>query len=229
MKSRSRWELALSLVIVSTLIMVPNSAFGDLTSLPNQVTTPGATNPLVTQENISTTICRNGYTATIRPPVSYTNALKRHQLTSSPYSDYGSSDLKLFEEDHLIPLELGGSPTSVQNLWPEPWSGSLGARHKDQLENKLHTLVCAGSISLVAAQSAISANWEDAYQRFVLGIFTRPSLTPPTPSTPPAPPPPVTPSQPPGATGLCKDGTYSYAAHHQGMCSGHGGVAQFYS
>ncbi|MEU9993023.1 DUF3761 domain-containing protein [Streptomyces sp. NPDC048045] len=31
-----------------------------------------------------------------------------------------------------------------------------------------------------------------------------------------------------GATALCNDGTYSYAAHHQGACSHHGGVAIFY-
>jgi hypothetical protein len=31
-----------------------------------------------------------------------------------------------------------------------------------------------------------------------------------------------------GATALRNDGTYSYAAHHQGACSHHGGVAVFY-
>ncbi|AGP53009.1 hypothetical protein M271_06925 [Streptomyces rapamycinicus NRRL 5491] len=31
-----------------------------------------------------------------------------------------------------------------------------------------------------------------------------------------------------GATARCNDGTYSYAAHHQGACSHHGGVAVFY-
>lgn len=31
-----------------------------------------------------------------------------------------------------------------------------------------------------------------------------------------------------GATAKCKDGTYSYAKHHQGACSHHGGVAQWY-
>lgn len=31
-----------------------------------------------------------------------------------------------------------------------------------------------------------------------------------------------------GATARCNDGTYSYAAHHQGACSTHGGVAEFY-
>ena len=32
-------------------------------------------------------------------------------------------------------------------------------------------------------------------------------------------------SAPPGATARCNDGTYSYAVHHQGACSHHGGVA----
>jgi len=31
-----------------------------------------------------------------------------------------------------------------------------------------------------------------------------------------------------GATARCHDGTYSFAAHHQGACSGHGGVQVFY-
>ena len=31
-----------------------------------------------------------------------------------------------------------------------------------------------------------------------------------------------------GATAQCNDGTYSHAAHHQGACSHHGGVRQFY-
>jgi hypothetical protein len=52
------------------------------------------------------------------------------------------------------------------------------------------------------------------------------------PSTPGLPPIQVTPNPvPPNAVGpaaLCRDGTYSYAAHHQGACSGHGGVAVFY-
>jgi hypothetical protein len=30
---------------------------------------------------------------------------------------------------------------------------------------------------------------------------------------------------PPGATALCRDGTYSFSAHHSGTCSHHGGVA----
>jgi hypothetical protein len=33
---------------------------------------------------------------------------------------------------------------------------------------------------------------------------------------------------PEGATAKCKDGTYSYAKHHRGACSHHGGVAEWY-
>lgn len=32
---------------------------------------------------------------------------------------------------------------------------------------------------------------------------------------------------PPGATAKCVDGEYSFSKHHQGTCSGHGGVAQW--
>ena len=33
---------------------------------------PGAVDPLVTKENIQETICRAGYTRTVRPPQSFT-------------------------------------------------------------------------------------------------------------------------------------------------------------
>ena len=40
----------------------------------------GALNPAVTQATIRTTICVSGWTATIRPPVSYTAPLKLAQM-----------------------------------------------------------------------------------------------------------------------------------------------------
>ena len=33
---------------------------------------------------------------------------------------------------------------------------------------------------------------------------------------------------PPGATAICKDGTFSFSMHHSGTCSHHKGVAKFY-
>jgi len=132
--------------------------------LPNG-STPGAINPAVTQDTIGSTICRSGYTSTIRPSSSYTTSLKRRQLASS-YAYFSDKSTGAYEEDHLISLELGGAPSDPRNLWPEPYAGNTGARVKDVVENKLHDLVCSGAISLATAQSAIATNWHDALLRY---------------------------------------------------------------
>lgn len=133
--------------------------------LPKAVT-PGAIDPRVTQANVRSTICRPGYTATVRPSSSYTTRLKRQQLATT-YADFADKRTGSYEEDHLISLELGGSPTDPRNLWPEPYAGATGARVKDRIENRLHAMVCAGTISLAAAQAAIASNWWAAYRRYV--------------------------------------------------------------
>jgi hypothetical protein len=111
------------------------------------------------QENISTTICVRGYTKTVRPPASYTNDLKIRQIAEYGYADRSVSS---YEEDHLIPLELGGHPTNPKNLWPQPRSGNHPASMKDSVENSLHSKVCSGSITLAVAQAAIASNWTTA-------------------------------------------------------------------
>lgn len=133
--------------------------------MPNAATTPGAINLAVTQANIQQTICTAGYTATIRPPASYTNKLKAKQLASG-YAYKGDMNPADYEEDHLISLEIGGNPTDPKNLWPEPYAGT-GARVKDQIEDQLHRLVCLGKMPLATAQHLISTNWWLAYQTYV--------------------------------------------------------------
>jgi len=78
-----------------------------------------------------------------------------------------SGNVACYEEDHLISLEIGGHPTDPRNLWPEPWSGPLNAHDKDRLENELHRQVCAGTITLEAAQQAIASDWVAAYRQYV--------------------------------------------------------------
>lgn len=141
--------------------------FPEAAALPNPRITPGALNPAVTQSNLRETICRpGGYTRSIRPPERYTERLKRLQIRQ-----YGYIDLRLrdYEEDHLISLELGGSPRSRRNLWPEPHHviGGWGSYAKDRLENRLHTLVCGGRIPLAAAQREIATDWRESYKRYV--------------------------------------------------------------
>jgi hypothetical protein len=136
--------------------------------------TPGAINLNVTQDNISSTICKSGWTKTIRPSSTYTNELKYKQL-STTYSSfvkiYGA-DLGLYEEDHLISLQLGGSPTDPKNLFPQPYAGN-NARKKDIIETKLKNLVCNGSISLKVAQNAIAKNWVLAYNKYIAPTDTK--------------------------------------------------------
>ena len=112
--------------------------------------TPGALNPAVTQANVAQTICRHGWTRTVRPPTSYTNDLKAKGIVQYRLRGPPSA----FQEDHLISLELGGDPTDPRNLWPEPYPRASSV---DQIENELNHRVCTGSLTLSEAQRQESA------------------------------------------------------------------------
>jgi hypothetical protein len=143
-----------------------SSAVSRLPGEPDPALTPGAINPSVTQANIHSTICVSGWTATIRPPSSYTNKLKAQQIAQYGYTATSAS---LYEEDHLISLQLGGAPTDPRNLWPEPYTIGLqsgqasGARTKDVFETALKKKVCAGTMTLAEAQREIGIHWVHAY------------------------------------------------------------------
>ena len=129
-------------------------------------TVPGALNPDVTQANIASTICEKHKPGVLswvhnqRPSVDYTEKIKRADMKAA-----GLTNPKLFELDHDVSIEIGGSPTDPQNLWLEKWAGPYGAHDKDRVENALHRDVCHGVLALEAAQSAIRTNWEAEYQR----------------------------------------------------------------
>lgn len=123
--------------------------------LPDPNCTPGASDPTVTQDNIDSTICVSGYASSVRPPVSYTEPLKFKLMDAYGYTDSPSN----YELDHLIPLEIGGSPTDVKNLWPESHNITPNSYDKDGFENYLHDQVCAGKIDLATAQNEIATNW----------------------------------------------------------------------
>jgi hypothetical protein len=128
------------------LVLMPCSANAATTC-----TVPGAINPAVTQENVAETICKPGWTALVRPPEDYTGALKKKLLGVR----YSRANMKLFELDHCIPLELGGDPRSEDNLWLQPWAGTCGAHAKDKVENSLRRDVCAGRKTLAAARAKV--------------------------------------------------------------------------
>jgi hypothetical protein len=160
--------VALTAVTVTVALVVPVStavtpAYAATCSqsylpLPDPSCQPGATNPDVTQSTIKSTICVSGWTSTVRPPTSYTNPLKVEQIAEYGYSDTSTAD---YEEDHLIPLELGGAPRDPKNLWPEPRydAGGSTSADKDTVENALKKKVCAGTMTLATARHIMATDW----------------------------------------------------------------------
>ena len=91
----------------------------------------------------------------MRPSSSYTNKLRKQSIKDYHYKE---KRLAEYEEDHLIPRQLGGHPTDSKNLWPEPYRIKCGARIKDVLETKLKRMVCDGKMTLKEAQHLIATN-----------------------------------------------------------------------
>lgn len=149
-----------------TLIMLWPGLAAAQSALPNRNLTPGAINPAVTAQNIANAICQRGWTASVRPSYHYTERLKRAQIRA-----YGYRDRKIwhYEEDHLIPLDLGGSPTDPRNLWPEPHlrADQWGSYAKDRLEARLGRMVCHHELALNQARAMIARDWISAYRRFL--------------------------------------------------------------
>jgi hypothetical protein len=132
---------------------------------PDPRCTPGALNPSVTQGDIGSTICRSGWTATVRPPESVSEPEKLASM--SAYGD--RSPASGFEYDHQVPLELGGAVNDPRNLWPEPdYADPSGfyLNPKDHLERALNRLVCAGKLALARAQRLIATEWVSAYRHY---------------------------------------------------------------
>src|SRR6478672_7882633 len=140
-------DLVVAVVLICAVLVVFAHGHGhDAHSiLADPVRTPGVLNPDVTQANIRSTICRHGWTATIRPPTEYTNALKTKQMRQ--YGETGS--LSDYQEDHLIRLEPGCHPTDPRNLWLGPCPR---ASDVDRIENELISYVCSGRLTLAEAQ-----------------------------------------------------------------------------
>jgi hypothetical protein len=135
--------------------------------LPDPAHTPGAINPAATQDDLATTVCKPGWATSVRPPSAYTSALKIVQIIEYGYADRNPSH---YQEDHLVPLELGGAPRDRRNLWPEPNEAvltdgtSIGSKQKDALEDSLHARVCTGGLLLADAQRMIASDWVAAWE-----------------------------------------------------------------
>lgn len=116
-------------------------------------------NAAVTASTIHQTICVSGWTASVRPPESYTEDLKREQIAQEGLP----GGLSSYEEDHRMPLELGGAPSDAMNLSPE---SPRSPNPKDADETRLKTAVCDGQLTLMQAQQQLVATWLAPYPRY---------------------------------------------------------------
>jgi hypothetical protein len=160
--------------------------------LPDPSCTPGTVDPAVTQANIDSTICTPGYSTSVRPPESQTEAFKWHVAEPACGQHELSGEL-----DHLVPLELAGA-NDAHNLLVR--AGPI-PNPKDAVEDALHDAVCGGQIRLRAAQREIATDCIKAPRR---SAFTSPSHQPHRlrragPRGAPRPPP----TTPDTATGTC--------------------------
>jgi hypothetical protein len=166
---------AVSLVVVACALLGASATSAFAAAAPNPTLTPGVTDPGVTQGTIATTICTRGYTSMVRNVST--------QTKRAVYVEYGiaSAQQRGYVIDHLIPLEVGGA-NDIKNLWPQPITD---AKSKDELENQMHTAVCAGRISLAEAQARfVTVAPESATPPVTTVTIT---LPPPTQTPPPTP------------------------------------------
>jgi len=125
-------------------------------ALPDPRLTPGETFPGLTAAEV----CASGYAGSVRN-VTREQYVAVYASYHVPYPEPPGS----YELDHLVPLELGGD-NSDRNLWPEPAAPAPGFHQKDDLEDLLHDAVCAGRLTLAAAQRGIASTWALLYQEY---------------------------------------------------------------
>jgi hypothetical protein len=123
--------------------------------IPNGELTPGATDRSSVQD-----VCSAGV-STNDPDVP--DPVKREVL-----KEYGLTNVSIdsYQIDYLVTPQLGGAP-NIRNLWPEPSLNTVwNSRVKDELEDRLHYLVCSGQLDLATAQYELSHDWVAAYKKY---------------------------------------------------------------
>jgi hypothetical protein len=132
-------------------------------ALPDASITPGVVDPEAVADitgkshksaGIERNICADDFrTGPIRAGIHNFAKLKREACAEYSVAKCDAS----VEGDHLISIEIGGCPDCLTNLWPQPMDE---ARIKDhQVEDVLPKLICAGKMTLGAAQKCMATDW----------------------------------------------------------------------
>ena len=214
-RAANKLALIVALLLLAPFAYCQAQYRQDGPALLNDLTvTPGATLPQDTKD----VLCSPSFhTGTVRAVSEAT----KQQACREYGVDRAHCTGKLYEIDHLISLELGGS-NDIKNLWPQPYLPTPGAHEKDKVENWLHRQACSGKMTLAAAQDAIAQDWYAVY----LGM---PNAKEARERSPEAKEPSPKPSgNPTGETGRCSDGSFTFSQTHRGACSRHGGVSEWF-
>lgn len=149
-------------------ILYVSLSFVQASELPDANLTPGVTRD-VTKE----TLCTSS-TKLFRHTSAQTKAQAylKYGLAPKHAAECTGVGHSCYEVDHLIPLEIGGADVE-DNLWPQEYEvvpadpswQKNGAHKKDSLENRLHKEICAGAITMQEAQTCISTNWVECYDK----------------------------------------------------------------
>jgi hypothetical protein len=158
--------MAVLLTVLGGKLFLQHAQLRQLASaaIPNPSLTPGATRPVSLGD-----VCSMAHEEVVRDVPS--------ALRQQVFNEYGIVNARPedYEIDYLIAPGLGGTQ-DIHNLWPEPSKLSTWNAHvKDDLEERLHQLVCAGKLDLPTAQQAIATNWITAYKRYLGNATVPPS------------------------------------------------------
>lgn len=126
-----------------------------LQPIPDKALTPGATVPVTKAD-----VCRLDGDQETRPIPTPTRqkVFQEYRTPESRAAEY--------EVDYLITPGLGGAD-DIRNLWLEPYSSTIWNAHvKDELEDRLHEMVCSGNLDLATAQRDIATDWISAYRKY---------------------------------------------------------------
>jgi hypothetical protein len=157
------WTSGWLAAAICALLLIAGIAMGQMwkqsarrivVSVPNPRLTPGATVLLSPGEVCSASNAKN---KTV--PVA---------LRQRVFEAYGiaHAEPRAYEVDYLITPALGGAD-DIRNLWPQSYSDTVwNAQVKDDLEDHLRSLVCAGKLDLATAQREIAGNWIGAYKKY---------------------------------------------------------------
>jgi hypothetical protein len=127
----------------------------DRGAVPDRNLTPGATRMVTIRD-----VCSMAHEDVVREvPASVRKEIfQKYGIVNARAEDY--------EIDYLIAPGLGGAE-DIHNLWPEPYTSTTWNAHvKDELEERLHQMVCAGKVDLSTAQNDIATDWIAAYKKY---------------------------------------------------------------